>query len=66
MTGSTDIAVYNAGDKNIDRPDVTANFSTLQDTDRGAGIFAADDIQPDMTANVNAPGKTQKVTINMS
>jgi ABC-type sulfate transport system substrate-binding protein len=66
MTGSVDIAVHNAGNENVDSSNVAVNFSVFQYADRGARVFAADYIKPNMPVNVNATGKAQKVSINMS
>lgn len=66
MTRSVNIAVYNAGDENVDSSNVAVNFSVFHYADRGAGFFAADDIKPNVSVDVNATGKAQKVTINVS
>jgi len=66
MTSSVDIAVNNAGNENVDSSNVAVNFSVFQYADRGARVFAADYIKPNMPVNVNATGKAQKVTINVS
>jgi len=66
MTTSVDITVNNAGNENVNSSNIAVNFSVFQYADRGARVFTADYIKPNMPVNVNATGKAQKVTINVS
>ena len=66
MTSSVDIAVNNARNVNIDSSNVAVNFSVFHYADRGARVFAADYIKPYTSVNVNAAGKAQEITIDVS
>ena len=66
MTSSVNIAVNNTGNENVDSSNIAVNLSVCHYANRGTRVFAADHVKPNMPVNMNATGKAQKVTINVS
>ena len=66
MPGGVDIAMDSTGDEDVNSSNIAGYFSVFGNTDRGAGVFAADDVQPNAPVNVNAACKTQESTVDVS